>query len=264
MICARRRSSVQGSVSKVARLIGWFWRNVGGGRRNASYSGGVPIARVRYAGLQYAATDEEGWGESTMKSRRILLIYLAVMAGMVVLAVAFPERLTAFLNRPSLYRHVLFIHILAVTLFFANAVIGVLWEWRSLASGRAEAILHTYDTVTWLDARFSSPLIVLSLISGITLTVILGDIWQIGWLSLAFILFLLSGAVWIASDIPTQYRIKRLIAEVDPAAKTLPTELLRLLKMRLWISIAGVLPLLAVFALMVYKPLIVPVAGWFG
>jgi hypothetical protein len=51
---------------------------------------------------------------------------------------------------------------------------------------------------------------------------------------------------------------------VDPGAEALPGELIRLLRMRLWISMAGMVPLSAVFVLMVYKPGIVPVAQWFG
>jgi uncharacterized membrane protein len=202
--------------------------------------------------------------EREVKSKKVLIFFLAIIAVIIILAIVFPDLLKDFLNRPSSYPHVLFIHILAVTLFFANAVIGILWESRSLASGRPEAILHTYNTVTWLDARFSTPLIIVSLIAGIMLSIMLGNIWQIGWLSLAFLLFVFSGAVWVVSDIPTQYKIKKLIADVSPGAATMPPELMRLLRMRLWISIAGVVPLIIVFVLMVYKPEIVPVARWFG
>lgn len=198
-----------------------------------------------------------------MKSKKIMGFFLGVMLGMLILAVLFPAQVEEFLDRPELYQHVLFVHIVAVTLFFGNAVIGILWELRALSSERADAILHTYNTVTWLDARFSSPMIVISLIAGIMLSVILGDMWKIGWLSLSFILFLFSGLIWLVSDIPTQYQIKKLITELDAEDQTVPEELMRLLKMRLWISLAGVLPLVIVFALMVYKPQIVPVAQWF-
>jgi uncharacterized membrane protein len=199
-----------------------------------------------------------------MKTKKVLVVFLAIMVAMIVLAIVFPDQLEELLNRPSLYPHVLFVHVVAVTLFFANAVIGILWESRSLASGRAGAIVHTYNTVAWLDARFSSPLIVISLIAGIMLSVMLGNFWQTGWLSLSFLLFLFSGLVWVVSDIPTQYKIKKLIADVDPAAQSIPEGLMRLLKMRLWTSIAGVVPLVVVFVLMVYRPEIVPVARWFG
>lgn len=199
-----------------------------------------------------------------MKTKRVLVFFLILMVGLFIVALIFPDQFTRFLNRPSLYPHVLFVHIVATTLFFANAVIGILWEHRSLASGKPAAILHTYETVSWLDARFSSPLIVISLVAGIMLSVMLGDIWQIGWLSVAFLLFIFSGLVWVGSDIPTQYRVKKLMAEADPDAEALPQELTRLLRMRLWISMAGVLPLVVVFILMVYKPEITPVAEWFS
>ena len=198
-----------------------------------------------------------------MNTKKVLMFFIGLMVGMVILAIVFPEQLEEFLDRPALYQHVLFVHIVAVTLFFGNAVIGILWELRALASESADVILHTYNTVAWLDARFSSPMIVISLVAGIMLSVILGDMWQIGWLSVSFLLFVLSGLVWVVSDIPTQYKIKKLIAELDPDAQSVPQELMRLLKMRLWISMAGVAPLVVVFALMVYKPQIVPVAQWF-
>ena len=198
-----------------------------------------------------------------MNTKKVLMFFVGMMVGMVILALIFPEQLEEILDRPAIYQHVLFVHIVSVTLFFGNAVVGILWELRALASERANVILHTYNTVAWLDARFSSPMIVISLIAGIMLSMILGDMWQIGWLSISFLLFVFSGLIWVVSDIPTQYKIKELIAELDPDAQTVPQELMRLLKMRLWISIAGVAPLVGVFALMVYKPQIVPVAQWF-
>lgn len=198
-----------------------------------------------------------------MKSKTILRIFLIIMAAMIILAIIFQDELKDLLIRSSLYRHLLFTHIFAVTLFFANAVIGILWELRSLITGRKDIIMHTYNTVAWLDARLSSPLIILSVITGIMLSLIIGDLWQIGWLSLAFLLFLFSGLVWVISDIPTQYKIKSLIKSVDPDDQVLPEELMRLLKMRLWISLAGVAPLVVVFILMVYKPEIGPISTWF-
>jgi uncharacterized membrane protein len=182
---------------------------------------------------------------------------------MIAFAIFFRADFIALLNQPALYDHALFIHIAAATLFFANAVVGMLWERRSLVSGSKDVILHTYATVAWLDARFSSPLIILSVITGLSLSFMMGDLWQIGWLSAGFVLFMLSGLFWVASDIPTQYKVKQLIARLDPADQALPAELTRLLHLRWWISLAGVAPLVIVFALMVYKPDIPAVASLF-
>lgn len=199
---------------------------------------------------------------STMKTKYVLVGFLAIMAGMIGFAVLFQEAFIALLTHPALYGHARFVHVAAVTLFFANAVVGMLWEQRSLASGSKEVILHTYNTVAFLDSRLSSPLIILSVLGGLSLSFSMGELWQIGWLSVSFLLFLLSGIFWIGSDIPTQYKVKRLIASLRPEDQTLPDELLRLLKMRWWISMAGVVPLVVVFILMVYKPEITAVAHW--
>jgi len=191
---------------------------------------------------------------STMKTKHVLFGFLALMAGLIAFAILSPAEFMALLNRPALRGHALFVHIAAATLFFANAAVGMIWEKRSLVSGRKEVILHTYDTVAWIDARLSSPLIILSLISGLMLAFILGDLWQIGWLSAAFILFMFSGLFWVVSDIPTQYKVKRLMAGIKADDQALPEELVRLLKLRWWISLGGMAPLIAVFVLMVYKP----------
>jgi uncharacterized membrane protein len=198
-----------------------------------------------------------------MKTKYVLYVFLALMAGLIVLAIFFHAQFMALLDQPALRSHALFVHIAAATLFFANAAVGMIWEKRSLASGRKEVILHTYNTVAWIDARFSSPLIILSLVSGLMLSVIMGDLWQIGWLSWAFILFMLSGVFWVVSDIPTQYKVKRLMASLNEADEALPEELMRLLKLRWWISMAGVTPLVVVFVLMVYKPEILALAQLF-
>ncbi|MDC7223122.1 MAG: DUF2269 family protein [Spirochaetales bacterium] len=189
-----------------------------------------------------------------MKSKTVLLLSLLLMGGLILTALLFPQDFKGFLYRPALYPHTLFVHIFSVTLFFANGVVGMLWEYASLRSGRKEVILHTYNTVSRLDARFSSPLIILSLLSGLMLTTLHGDIWQIGWLALSFLLFILSGIVWISLDIPTQYKIKQSLKTMESDENPLPAEFIQLLRKRLFISLAGMIPLLMVFILMVYKP----------
>lgn len=199
-----------------------------------------------------------------MKTKVILAGFLAVMVGMIGFALVFQEALMVFLSQAAIMRHARFIHIAAVTLFFANAVVGMLWERRSLTAGSKEVILHTYNTVAYLDSRFSSPLIILSVIGGLSLSFSLGDLWQIGWLSVSFLLFLFSGLFWVVSDIPTQYKVKQLMSTLKADDGTLPAELIRLLKVRWWVSMVGVVPLALAFILMFYKPDIMAVADWFG
>jgi len=189
-----------------------------------------------------------------MKTKIPLYIGLGIMGILIALGIIIPDTLTNFFKKPALYPHALFFHILAVSLFFAHAVFGILWELKSLASKNTTIILHTYRTVTWLDALISSPLIFVTVLTGIMLTANIGKIWQIGWLSYAFIIYVFSGVTWIVLDIPTQYKIKNLMKEVKPDSSDLPDDLQTLLAKRLKISLLGTIPLLIVFILMIYKP----------
>lgn len=193
----------------------------------------------------------------------ILSFFLLIMAGMIGAAVFFQDAFIALMKQPALLDHARFIHIAAVTLFFSNAVVGMIWEHRSLASGNKVIILHTYNTVTLLDSLVSTPLIVLSLLGGLSLSFQQGDLLRIGWLSVSFLLFIFSGIVWVISDIPTQYKVKRFLSNISEKDQSLPPELIRIMKLRWWIGIVGVLPLAVAFLLMVYKPDITAVADWF-
>lgn len=193
----------------------------------------------------------------------ILMVMLALMAAMILGAVFCKDAFISLMLRPVIQNHARMMHIAAATIFFANAVVGMIWERKSLASGSKEIVLFTFRTVTFLDSLLSAPLILLTVVGGLSLSFRLGELMQIGWLSVSFVLFLLSGLVWVISDIPTQYRVKRLIAAMQPEDQTLPAELVRVLKLRWWIGIAGVLPLIVVFFLMVYKPDMTALADWF-
>jgi uncharacterized membrane protein len=192
-----------------------------------------------------------------------MIVSLVIMAAMIIAAVFFKDAFTSLMKRPGIGTNARFLHIAAATIFFSNAVVGMIWERRSLATGNKEIILYTYNTVTTLDALISAPLIILSLVGGLSLSFRLGELMQIGWLSFSFILFLFSGIVWVISDIPTQYKAKQLILLISPDDKSIPAELIRVMKLRWRIGIAGVLPLLAAFILMVYKPDMPAVANWF-
>jgi len=193
----------------------------------------------------------------------ILILLLAIMAAMILGAIFFKEDFVALMQQPLIQKHARMMHIAAATIFFANAVVGMIWERRSLATGQKAIVFFTYNTVTLLDSVLSSPLIILTLIGGLSLSFRLGELMQIGWLSVSFLLFLLSGFIWVITDIPTQYKVKRLLASIPAEEQSLPAELVRIMKLRWWIGIAGVLPLVGAFILMVYKPEMIPVASWF-
>ena len=197
-----------------------------------------------------------------MNAKTLLRAELALMVAIIGLALIAPHRFVGWLARPGWYLHVKLAHILSVTLFFANVVIGTLWETRSLRSLRPEIIRHTYETVAWMDAFFTAPLILVAVLSGLSLGTLLGGVFSMAWLVVSLVLFALSGIVWLALDIPSQYRVKRLFAKEREGAPSLDPELLRLLRFRRTLNIVTIVPLFVVFALMVHKPEIGALRGW--
>ncbi len=191
---------------------------------------------------------------SDATTKPFLFFYLAVMAGMIGFSLVWPTTVENLLARPDFYKHAKFIHILTVTLVFSNAVIGSLWELRALLNGKPSIIRYTYENVVWLDAVFTAPLIIIAVVSGIMLGTILGGVWSMNWLALAFSLFLFSGGVWLLLDIPSQYKAKKLFAKMDEGATALPEKLSRLLWWRMALNACTLVPLLFIFYLMVHKP----------
>ncbi|MBI1861648.1 MAG: DUF2269 family protein [Deltaproteobacteria bacterium] len=189
-----------------------------------------------------------------MKTKPLLVFTISLMLALIGWVQFFPGPFFRVVDRLESYPDLKFLHIFTVTLFYANAVIGTLWEARGLLSRDLPIIRHTYRTVTFLDATFTAPLILVAAFSGILLARLYGGIWTIGWVSTALTLFLGSGIFWRVADIPTQYRVRRAFERVPVDVTEVPSELQRLLWLRLAINIASLLPLTVVFYLMVHKP----------
>lgn len=197
------------------------------------------------------------------KTSLSLKICLVLMGGLIGFGLLFPATFKNMFSHPEVHLYAKFFHILSVTTVFANALIGTLWETRGLLSKRGEVIRYTYQTVTWMDSVLTAPLILIAVVSGVLMATNLGGVWTLGWLSIAFVTFLFSGIVWVVLDIPTQYRVNKLFNGLDTKSDILPSQLMGLLWFRLGVNIFSLLPLIAIFVLMIFKPELKPIGEWF-
>ncbi len=188
---------------------------------------------------------------------------LGSMASLIGFGLLFPSYFKTLFSHPEIHLYAKFFHVLSVSTVFANAVIGTLWETRGLISKRADVIRYTYQTVTWMDSVLTAPLILIAVVSGILMATSLGGVWNIGWLSCAFVTFLFSGVVWVVLDIPTQYRVNKLFNTLDEKSQILPTQITQLLWFRLGVNLFSLFPLIMIFVLMIFKPELKPVSEWF-
>lgn len=189
-----------------------------------------------------------------MNAGRILSAYLILMGLLIVFGLFFPQSFLASFQHPDFYLPVKLIHVVSASLLFGNTVIGTLWELRSLKSRRLSVIKTTYQTVVWLDAVFTAPVILSVVLSGISLGTMRGGVWTMGWLSIAFCIFLAAGSVWIAVDIPSQYRIHRICQSTPDTEEIIPPKLCWWLKLRVWVNSLSIFPFLIIYYLMVQKP----------
>jgi uncharacterized membrane protein len=147
------------------------------------------------------------------------------------------------------------LHILAVILFLGNIITGVFWKAHGDRSGDARIMAHTMDGIIRSDRWFTLPGVLLIIVFGIGAAVVAGlPILRTPWILQSLVLFLISGAAFMAQVAPLQVRL-RALAAAGAAGGSWDQAAYRHLSRRweLWGAVAVLTPLLAV-VLMVTKP----------
>jgi uncharacterized membrane protein len=151
-------------------------------------------------------------------------------------------------------RILLTVHILAAIVFVGNIITAAFWKVRADRSGNLEAIALSTRAVLQADFAFTAPGILAVLGTGIAMAGITGwERFQEPWLALSFILFVITGFIWVAALLPLQVRMARLARQsaaqgsLDPAYQR---------SSKLWAIFGGIattLPIIILF-LMVLRP----------
>jgi uncharacterized membrane protein len=149
------------------------------------------------------------------------------------------------------------IHILSAVVFVGNIITAAHWKVRADGSGNLETIALTAQGLLRADYLFTLPGFVGLLVTGIAMVGI-NDDWarfQEPWLSISFILLILTGVIWGAILLPLQKRMVRLAQQ--GAASGAPDPAYRRASKR-WAMFGGIATLLPVviLVLMVLKPTI--------
>lgn len=143
------------------------------------------------------------------------------------------------------------LHILGVSLFLGNIIVSAFWKVLADRTGDYSVIRFATRLVNVTDAVFTGLGAALLLVTGHLLAANYGGVISNGWILWSYVLFGLSGAIWIAVLVPIQVMQARIL-RLSPPEK-IPEKYYRLA--RLW-SVAGViatlLPLPAIY-LMVSK-----------
>ncbi len=146
------------------------------------------------------------------------------------------------------YLGVKLFHILSATLLFGTGLGTAFFMFRAYKSENAEAMRITTENVVLADWFFTTPAIVVQILTGIWLTQRLGIPYNSVWFVTVIALFFLVGACWLPV-VWIQIRVRNLIREngSNNSYRKLMTA---------WIALGlpAFLSVLVLFVLMVYRP----------
>ena len=146
------------------------------------------------------------------------------------------------------------LHILGAIVFVGNIITAAFWKARADRSGDLQTIAFTARAIVQADFAFTTPGIVVLLATGIAMVGITD--WarfQETWLSVSFVLLIITVIIWFARLLPLQLTMRR-TAQESAAAGTLDSAFTRAGKQwAMFGGIATLLPIIILF-LMVLKP----------
>lgn len=145
------------------------------------------------------------------------------------------------------------LHIFGAVIFLGNIIVTGVWMFLAERTQEVATLRFASKVVNWADVLFTAPGVLLLLANGLILATTWGGILGVSWITVALVLFTLSGVVWAGFLIPDQNRLIRLSANAQ-AGETLPKEYFQALhRWYFWGIVATVLPLISL-GLMVIKP----------
>ena len=152
-----------------------------------------------------------------------------------------------------LYSILKLVHILAVIIFIGNITAGIFWKMYAEKTKDAKTIAFTFNGIIKADRIFTMPSVAVLLIFGLGAAGGHYNILTAGWIFWSLVLFIISGAVFMAKVVPLQ---KKVYALASDTAKFNWDEYKKLAgQWNFWGTIALITPLIAV-VLMVIKPAI--------
>ena len=148
----------------------------------------------------------------------------------------------------NLYLSIKLLHIVSATILFGTGLGTAFFMFQAYRSGNAEAMKSTTSTVVLADWLFTTPAVIVQIVSGLWLTQRLGIPFTSAWFVAVIVLFCLVGACWLPV-VWIQIRIKELFragAGIDECRAL----------MRVWIALGmpAFTAVLILFWLMVFKP----------
>lgn len=155
----------------------------------------------------------------------------------------------------DLYGWVKWVHILSSTVLFGTGLGTALHMWLTHLRGDPRAIAVVARNVVLVDWLFTATSGVVQPLSGLYLAHLVGFGFGESWLVASYLLYALTAFCWFPV-VSLQIRACRLAEQAVAEGTALPPAYHRLMRWWFWLGWPAFVSLLAVFALMVMKPVL--------
>jgi uncharacterized membrane protein len=147
----------------------------------------------------------------------------------------------------NLYLWLKLIHVISATVLFGTGMGTAFFMWTSYLSNNDDAFAETTKSVVLADWVFTTPAVVIQLVTGIWLTSILGIDFHSTWFLIVIGLYVLVGACWIPV-VWIQIRVRDLLAKGAQR-----DEYRNLMRMWVGLGIPAFASVVVIFYLMISK-----------
>lgn len=145
------------------------------------------------------------------------------------------------------------IHILSSTILFGTGIGIAFFMFRSMFTDNMHEKFYAAKNTVLADYLFTFPAVIIQPLSGVALIHMAGYDWTDFWLMATYVIYIIAGLCWLPV-VWMQIQLKKMVAEALKSGEPLPARYHRLFKIWFLLGWPAFVGLVAVFYLMVAKP----------
>lgn len=145
------------------------------------------------------------------------------------------------------------VHILSATVLVGVGFGTAFYKWMADRSGNVQTIADVAHFVVCADWWFTTPAIIIQLVTGLWLAQLAGFPVTSGWVAWSLGLYVLTGLFWIPV-LFLQYRMRQLARAALAGGFALSAEYRRCARLWVCLGVPAFSAMLVVYGLMVFKP----------
>jgi len=145
------------------------------------------------------------------------------------------------------------LHVLSATILFGTGLGIAFFKWITDRSGNVAAIRVVAERVVLADWLFTTPAVVLQVVTGVMLARFAGFPLTSGWVLYAIVLYFVAGACWLPV-VWLQIRMRDVARDAASRGAPLDPRYWRYARIWFWLGVPAFAAIVVIFALMVLKP----------